>query len=150
MDEMLAVMPGHPQPGPEVVAAMTAAASPDWHVRVQAARHLAAAAEQHEVAQVLLSLLLDADDTAVTDATCQVLLDRGDIHAVRRIAQAAAAADDEQLDHLYGTVRQDRQPASSARQFRSLCRDLGQDRGRSIREGARQLITWIDEPDTSG
>jgi hypothetical protein len=106
---------------------------------------MAPAADRDDVAQLLLSLLLDARDTAVTGAACCALLDRGDIQAVRPLAQAVGSADDEQLDRLYGAIAEVLQPEGPVREFTSLCRELGQDPAVAIGEGACELISWAGE-----
>jgi hypothetical protein len=135
----------HLQPGPQIIGAMTAAASPDWAARAQAAHELTPAADHPAVAQALLALLLDAHDTAVTDATCHALLARGDTHAIRLIAQAIATAGDEHLDHLYGALAQDLQPDGPIQRFKNTCRELARDPDPAIREGIEELITWTEQ-----
>lgn len=130
----------------ELAAAITAASSPDWSVRAQAARQLARQAQRPEIAKLLLTLLLDTQDTAVTDATCHALLDREDIHSARLIAQAVATADNEHLDHLHSAVT-DRHLHVSANgtstPLKELCCELSRDPNPTIRGGAEQLTDWI-------
>lgn len=84
----------------DLAVLLDAASSPDWAIRAEAGRQLAARAERPDAAAALHRLLLDAHDTAVTDAVAQALLERDDAHGTRLLAQAAAVADEEQLDHL--------------------------------------------------
>ncbi|SBT40585.1 DUF4268 domain-containing protein [Micromonospora narathiwatensis] len=90
----------------------------------------------------LLRLLLDEHDTAVTNATSHALLQRDDTHGVRLIAQAVAAATDEQLDHLYAALGQHLLPDGPTDRFITRCSELTQDPNPTISTGTHQLLTW--------
>ncbi|MFR9777712.1 hypothetical protein ACL02O_16850 [Micromonospora sp. MS34] len=130
-------------PDSGLLATITAASSPRWSDRATAGHDLARRAERDDIAELLLRLLLDEHDTAVTDATSHALLQRDDTHGVQLIAQAVAAANDEQLDHLYTALGQHLLPHGPVAHFIDLCTELTQRPNPAVRTGALQFLTWI-------
>ena len=61
---------------------------PKWQERCAEATRLAPRAEESVAAARLLTMLLDPDDTAVSQAAAEALLQRGDLVAVRLVAEA--------------------------------------------------------------
>jgi hypothetical protein len=84
-----------------------------YPVRKAAGRRLAAAADIPAVTEVLERLLLDDADTAVCQETADALLRRRDVHGLRLVLAALAAANRPSFpeptiaDHLYGAVASD-------------------------------------------
>ena len=66
-----------------------------WQERRVEATRLAPGAEESAAAARLLTLLLDPDDTAVSQAAAEALLQRGDLVAVRLVAEAFEVADED-------------------------------------------------------
>jgi hypothetical protein len=124
-------------------ASLAAASSADWSTRELAGRELAHWAHHPDAAAGLQRLLLDHHDSAVTDITAHALLERNDMHGVRIIARAIAAAEPERLDHFYSAVGQHLTPSGPVALFLELCHELDADPDPATQAGVTTLLTWV-------
>jgi hypothetical protein len=83
------------------------------------------------VAARLLALLLDPDDTAVSQAAADALLQRGDVVAVRLVAEAFELADEDTKNKLGDCLYDDQGTRWAS--VRSLLDELP-DAGQALRE----------------
>ena len=114
--------------------AKSAALSPDWDQRAEAASILGATAAD-DVADLILRLLWDDEDLAVVDGAAEALLNRADEAGVRFFCIAYAEADDQLGDHLNDSLLRVRQDSRLLALFR---RDaaMGQ-------PGAIEALNWL-------
>lgn len=125
--------------------ALTGASSPAWERRARAGRGLAPFADVPEAAEALVDLLLDAEDTAVTRRTAEALTRVGTAAAVRLLALAVAAADDDHADWLETGVRDALLGPDGAPDAVAACGELARDREEAVRRGAAGIAAWMED-----
>ncbi|MFI9810405.1 hypothetical protein ACIHEJ_40090 [Streptomyces sp. NPDC052301] len=125
-------------------AALAEALSPSWTQRVRAGRDLASFADTPEAAATLVGLLLDVEDTAVTRRTAEALARVGTVNAIRLIALAVAAADDDQADWLQSGVHDALEGAGGAPDVAAACGKLARDPEEAVRRGVADISAWAD------
>jgi hypothetical protein len=103
----------------------------DWQERCSEASRLAPRADESVAAARLLSLLLDPDNTAVSQAAADALLQRGDLVAVRLVAEAFEVADEDTKNKLGDCLYDDQGTPWAS--LRSLLDELP-DGGHALRE----------------
>lgn len=135
----------------ELTAVVRDADAVSYLVTIAAGRRLAAAADVPAVTEVLERLLLDDADTAVCQEIADALLQRRDIHGLRLVLAALAAANRPSFpestiaDHLYGAVASDPRwlaeqgPQELIEQFQELLHDPSE----QVREQARSLLSGL-------
>ncbi|WP_158689471.1 HEAT repeat domain-containing protein [Streptomyces viridosporus] len=126
-------------------AALAEASSPSWSQRVRAGRDLASFADVPEAAEALTGLLLDGEDTAVTRQTAEALARVGTVAAVRLIALAVAAADDNQANWLQTGVHDALVGPDDAPDVAAVCGQLARDPEEAVRRGAVEISAWADD-----
>lgn len=124
---------------------MAEASSPSWSQRVRAGRDLASFADVPEAAEALTGLLLDGEDTAVTRQTAEALARVGTVAAVRLIALAVAAADDNQANWLQTGVHDALVGPDDAPDVAAVCGQLARDPEEAVRRGAVEISAWADD-----
>ncbi|MFE0209048.1 hypothetical protein [Streptomyces sp. NPDC058985] len=126
-------------------AALAEASSPSWTQRVRAGRDLASFADVPEAGETLVGLLLDVEDTAVTRQTAEALARVGTAAAIRLIALAVAAADDNQADWLQTGVHDALVGPGDAPDIAAACGKLVLDPAEAVRRGAADISAWADD-----
>ena len=131
-----------------VTALIRLAGSPHHQDRADAGRSLASFTDVPSARRTLLELVLDPADTFVISETTEALLRRGSAEALAIVCVAAATAEDEEADHLYGALcstlgvfERDRDAAVAT------CHDLMNDPARDerTRAGAAALVAELIE-----
>ncbi|MFF3504329.1 hypothetical protein [Streptomyces sp. NPDC003247] len=126
-------------------AALAEAASPSWSRRARAGRDLAASADVPEAAEALARLLLDAEDTAVTRHTARALARVGTAPALRIVALAVAAADDNQADWMRTGVQDALAGPDGVPGLATVCARLAGEPEEAVRRGAAEILAWTDD-----
>lgn len=126
-------------------AALAEASSPSWPQRARAGRDLASFADVPEAAEALTGLLLDVEDTAVTRRTAEALARVGTVAAMRLIALAVAAADDNQANWLQTGVHDALVGPDDAPDVAVVCGQLARDPEETVRRGAVEISAWADD-----
>jgi hypothetical protein len=103
----------------------------DWKDRCAEAIRLGPRADESAAAARLLTLLLDPDNTAVSQAAAEALLQRGDLVAVRLVAEAFEVADEDTKNKLGDCLYDDQGTRWAS--VRSLLDELP-DAGHALRE----------------
>lgn len=124
--------------------ALAGASSPSWSQRARAGRDLASFADVPEAADALTGLLLDVEDTAVTRQTAEALARVGTVAAMKLIALAVAAADDNQADWLQTGVHDALVGPDGAPGIAAVCGQLARDPEEAVRRGAVEILAWAD------
>lgn len=128
----------------ELETAVARASSSSWSQRVRAGNDLASFADVPEAAEALVGLLLDAEDTAVTRQTAEALARVGTAVAVRLVALAVAAADDNQADWMLTGVHDALVRTGGSPDIATVCGQLAQDTEAAVRQGAAEISAWAD------
>ncbi|MDL4813394.1 hypothetical protein QP089_03875 [Actinomadura sp. OS1-43] len=92
-----------------------------------------------------MRLLLDGEDTAVTRHTAEALARVGTVAALRLIALAVAAADDNQTDWLLTGVQDALMGPGDAPDVAAACGKLAGDPDEAVRRGAADIAAWTDD-----
>lgn len=93
----------------------------------------------------MTGLLLDVEDTAVTRRTAEALARVGTVAAMRLIALAVAAADDNQANWLQTGVHDALVGPDDAPDVAVVCGQLARDPEETVRRGAVEISAWADD-----
>ncbi|MFI2380216.1 hypothetical protein ACH5AO_35030 [Streptomyces sp. NPDC018964] len=91
-----------------------------------------------------MGLLLDVENTAVTRQTAEALARMGTVAAIRLIALAFAAADDNQADWLQTGVHDALVGPGGAPDVTAACGELARDPEEAVRRGAADIAAWAE------